>query len=63
MGVYYDLGRPVIGGWLGGPWFSHDPIRQCDLIWGGEFGQEGSLLFAVDVDSGTIAVSASWATR
>ena len=54
MGVYYDLGRPVIGGWLGGPWFSHDPIRQCDLIWGGDFGQEGSVLFAVDVDSGAI---------
>lgn len=54
MGVYYDLGRPVIGGWMGGPWFSHDPIRQCDLIWGGEFGQEGAVLFAVEVTSGTI---------
>jgi len=54
MGVYYDLGRPVIGGWKGGPWFSHDPIQQRDLIWGGEFGQEGAVLFAVDVDSGQV---------
>ncbi len=54
MGLYYDLGRPVVGGWLGGPWFSHDPVQQRDLIWGGEFGQEGAILFAVDVDSGAV---------
>lgn len=63
MGVYYDLGRPVIGGWLGGPWFSHDPIRRCDLIWGGEFGQEGAVLFAVDVDSGAIVEEHSIGAR
>lgn len=39
---------------MGGGWVSHDPIRHKDLIWGGEFGQEGSILFAVDVDSGDI---------
>lgn len=54
MGVYYDLGRPIIGGWMGGPWFSQDPIRQRALIWGGEFGQEGSVLFAVDVDNSQV---------
>lgn len=54
MGVYYDLGRPVIGGWMGGGWISHDPVRKTDLIWGGEFGQEGSVLFAVDTASGCV---------
>ena len=54
MGIYYDLGRPIIGGWMGGPWISHDPARNRDLIWGGEFGQEGAVLFAVDVDSGEV---------
>ncbi len=54
MGTYFDLGRPVIGGWMGGPWVSHDPVRQTDLIWGGEFGQEGAILFAVDVGSGEV---------
>ena len=39
MGVYFDLGRPVIGGWMGGGWISHDPVRAADLIWGGEFGR------------------------
>ena len=54
MGVYYDLGRPVVGGWMGGPWFSHDPVREMDLIWGGEFGQEGAVLFAIDADTATL---------
>ncbi|GIV78987.1 MAG: hypothetical protein KatS3mg050_3381 [Litorilinea sp.] len=54
MGIYYDLGRPVVGGWMGGPWLSHDPVRGLDLIWGGEFGQEGAVLFAVDADSGAL---------
>lgn len=54
MGIYYDVGRPVIGGWMGGPWISHDPLQNRDRIWGGEFGQEGANLFAVDVDSGDI---------
>lgn len=54
MGIYYDLGRPVVGGWLGGPWWSHDPVRNLDLLWAGEFGQEGAVLFAVDVASGEI---------
>jgi hypothetical protein len=54
MGVFCDLGRPVIGGWRGGPWISRDPVRETDLIWGGEFGQEGSVLFAVDAQSGQV---------
>ncbi|MBI2505821.1 MAG: PQQ-like beta-propeller repeat protein [Candidatus Latescibacteria bacterium] len=54
MGVFYDLGRPVIGGWLGGPWISQDPVRKTELIWGGEFGQEGAVLFAVDAQSGQV---------
>ena len=52
MGVFYDLGRPVVGGWMGGGWLLHDPVRKLDLLWGGEFGQEGAILFAIDVDSG-----------
>lgn len=52
MGIYFDLGRPVVGGWMGGGWISHDPVRNTDLIWGGEFGQEGSVLFAIDADTG-----------
>jgi hypothetical protein len=52
MGVFYDLGRPVVGGWMGGGWLLHDPVRKLDLLWGGEFGQEGAVLFAIDVDSG-----------
>jgi hypothetical protein len=54
MGVYFDLGRPVVGGWLGGGWVLHDPIRDLDLLWGAELGQEGAWLFAIDVDSGQI---------
>lgn len=54
MGVYYDLGRAVVGGWMGGPWYSHDPVRKMDLVWGGEFGQEGAVLFAIDADSATL---------
>jgi hypothetical protein len=54
MGVYYDLGRPVIGGWLGGGWALRDDIRDLDLLWGAELGQEGAWLFAIDVDSGEV---------
>lgn len=54
MGTYFDLGCPVVGGWMGGAWLSHDPERGVDLIWGGEFGQEGANLFAVDANSGQI---------
>jgi outer membrane protein assembly factor BamB len=54
MGTFYDLGRAVIGGWMGGAWLSHDPVQNRDLIWGGEFGQEGANLFAVDVASGEV---------
>lgn len=54
MGTYFDLGRAVVGGWMGGAWLSHDPAQQQDLIWGGEFGQEGANLFAVDVASGDV---------
>ena len=39
-------------GWMGGAWLSYDPVQQRELIWGGEFGQEGANLFAVDVASG-----------
>lgn len=54
MVVYFDLGCPVIGGWMGGGWFLRDPVRKLDLLWGGEFGQEGAVLFAIDVDSGAV---------
>ena len=54
MGVYFDLGRPVIGGWLGGGWLLRDPVRDLDLLWGAELGQEGAWLFAIDVDSGEV---------
>ena len=54
MGTFYDLGRAVVGGWMGGAWLSHDPVQNRDLMWGGEFGQEGANLFAVDVASGEV---------
>ena len=54
MGIFYDLGRAVVGGWMGGAWLSHDPVQNCDLIWGGEFGQEGAILFAIDAASGNV---------
>jgi len=54
MGVFFDLGRPVVGGWLQGGWVSHDPVRNIDLLWGSELGQEGAVLFAIDVDSGEV---------
>lgn len=54
MGTFFDLGRAVVGGWMGGAWLSHDPVHNRDLIWGGEFGQEGANLFAVDADSGQV---------
>lgn len=54
MGFYNDLGRPIVGGWLGGGWVTHDPVRDLDLLWGAEYGQEGAWLFAIDVDSGAI---------
>ena len=54
MGIYFDLGRPVVGGWLGGGWLLHDPVRKLDLLWGAELGQEGAWLFAIDVDSGRV---------
>ena len=53
-GVFFDLGRPVIGGWMGGSWATHDDVRDIDIIWGGEFGQEGSILFGVNVDTGQV---------
>jgi outer membrane protein assembly factor BamB len=54
MGVYFDLGRPVVGGWMGGGWVLRDPVRNQDLLWGGEFGQEGAVLFAIEVDTGQV---------
>ena len=36
----------------GGAWASHDPVRGIDLLWGGEKGQEGAILFAIDVSAG-----------
>ena len=54
MGTFYDLGRAVVGGWMRGAWLSHDPVQDRDLIWGGEFGQEGANLFAVDAASGEV---------
>jgi hypothetical protein len=47
-GIFYDRGAPVTGGWLAGAWASHDPVRGADLLWGGEMGQEGAVLFGVD---------------
>ena len=61
-GVFFDLGRPVIGGWMGGGWTTHDDVRGIDIIWGGEFGQEGSILFGADVDTGQI-VERHWSIR
>ena len=60
MGVYFDLGRPVVGGWMGGAWVSHDPVRGIDLIWGAENGQEGACLFAVNVDTGEVVERFGW---
>ncbi|NKB67935.1 MAG: hypothetical protein GKR89_12815 [Candidatus Latescibacteria bacterium] len=54
MGIYFDLGRPVVGGWFQGGWVSHDPVRDIDLLWGAELGQEGAVLFGIDVDSGHV---------
>ena len=54
MGIFYDLGRPVVGGWFQGGWVLRDPVRERDLLWGSELGQEGAVLFAIDVDSGKV---------
>ena len=54
MGIFYDLGRPVVGGWFQGGWVLRDPVRDRDLLWGSELGQEGAVLFAIDVDSGKV---------
>ncbi len=54
MGVFYDVGRAVVGGWMGGGWVSRDEKRGIDILWGGEFGQEGSVLFGIDADTGEI---------
>ena len=54
MGVFYDVGRPVVGGWMGGGWVSRDEKRGIDILWGGEFGQEGSVLFGIDADTAEI---------
>ena len=51
-GVFYDRGAAVTGGWLQGAWASHDYVRGIDLLWGGEMGQEGAILFAVNVTGG-----------
>ena len=55
-GVFYDLGRPVIGGWTShGPQArSFDPIRGIELMWGCEYGQEGAVLWAADVQTGEV---------
>ena len=62
MGVFYDVGRPVVGGWMGGGWVSRDDRRGIDILWGGEFGQEGSVLFGIDVDTAEI-VERHWNSR
>ncbi len=54
MGIYFDVGRPIVGGWFQGGWVLHDPVRGKDLLWGSELGQEGAVLFAIDVDSGHV---------
>ena len=54
MGVYYDLGRPIVGGWFQGGWLMRDEVRGLDLLWGAEMGQEGAVLFAIDVDTAQV---------
>ena len=54
MGVFYDLGEAVIGAWQGGGWATRDPRSGRIRVWGAEFGQEGSLLYAVDAATGEI---------
>ena len=58
-GVFFDLGRPVVGGWTShGPLAqSFDPVRSTELMWGGEFGQEGAVLWAADVATGELVES------
>ena len=31
-----------------------DPVRNLDLLWGAEMGQEGAVLFSIDVDSARV---------
>ena len=54
MGVFYDLGEPVIGAWQGGGWATREPSTGKIRLWGAEFGQMGSLLYAVDAETGAI---------
>lgn len=50
--MYFDRGRPVVGGWMGGGWAFYDPVAQRDLLWLSEHGQEGAVLFAIDLATG-----------
>ncbi|MBI4551418.1 MAG: PQQ-binding-like beta-propeller repeat protein [Candidatus Latescibacteria bacterium] len=53
-GVFFDLGRPVIGGWLGGGRVIKERARDRYLLWGSEHSQEGAVLFAVDIEQGEV---------
>ena len=53
-GVYYDLGRPVIGGWQRHAWVVWDPVLKRDLLWSQECSQDGAVLYALDIDSGDL---------
>lgn len=51
-GMYIDRGRPIVGGWLGGGWAFYDPLSRRNLLWCSEHGQEGAVLFAIDLANG-----------
>jgi len=51
-GMYLDRGRPIVGGWLGGGWAFYDPGSGRSLLWCSEHGQEGAVLFAIDLATG-----------
>ena len=46
MGVYFDLGRPVIGGWLGGTLFDHTGSYSYAFLTGLAFNIANILLVA-----------------
>ena len=53
-GVYYDLGRPVVGAWLGVVGLAWDPVLEKNLLWAQEASQDGAVLFALDLETGAV---------
>lgn len=53
-GVYFDLGRPVIGGWQRGAWIVADPVLGHDVLWSQECSQDGAVLYALDINTGKV---------